>query len=142
MAIITGIIQDGQRSSEDEMHYMDGATITCGSAVTSSINGVFWISSTVTEATVLTIFKERSISESISMTSSEVIYRPNILLSGSVIAATVASGDIYTTTVSIFGMDLISGMYTSSTIAVTGGLNSGQICYVISNTDNSLNVKF
>jgi hypothetical protein len=59
-----------------------------------------------------------------------------------VLDATSVSGDTSVTTLSMAGMELISGAYTSSMISVVGGLNSGQICYVISNTEKSFNVKF
>jgi precorrin isomerase len=142
MVIITGIIRDGKKDVDTLGHYINGASITYGSVTTSSVDGVFQISSNVVESTILSITKERYITVPINMVSFGVKYDPNILLSGTVLDATSVSGDTSVTTLSMAGMELISGAYTSSMISVVGGLNSGQICYVISNTEKSFNVKF
>jgi hypothetical protein len=142
MVIITGVIRDGIRSTDDYIYYVSGATVGYGSVTTTSDNGVFQISSGVVD-TILHVSKERYIPVDINMTFFGIRYDPNRLLSGSVLEVTPVSGDTSISTISIAGMDqLISGSYTSSMIYIANGLNSGQICYVISNTDRTFNVKF
>lgn len=142
MVIITGTIRDGKKDVDTPGYYMNGAAVTYGSVTTSSVNGVFQISSDVADSTILSITKERYITVPINIVSFGVKYDPNTLLSGTVLDATSVSGDTTITTISLAGMELISGVYTSSMIFVVSGLNSGQICYVISNNDREFKVKF
>ena len=142
MVIITGVIRDGWKSVEGITQYVNGATVTYGSTTTSSVDGFFQISSDVAESSTLIISKERFITMPISLISFGTKYDPDATISGTVLDATSISGTTSVTSLQVTDMNLVPNAFISSTIEVTGGLNSGQVCYVISNTENSFKVQF
>lgn len=142
MVIITGIIRDGYKTIEGVTSYIDGATVTYGSVTTSSTVGFFRLSSSVVESTIISFSKERYISAPMNLVSFGTKYDPNAIISGTTLDATSVSGTTSVTSLTVTDMNLVPDAFISSTITVTGGLDSGQTCYVISNTENTFNVKF
>lgn len=142
MVIIRGVVLDAKKSTDTSSYYINGASVTYGSVTTSSVDGFFEISSAVVDSTVVSISKERFASISMDLVSFGKKFDPNSCLSGTALEATSVSGQPGITTLTVVDTTLASGAYTSSAILVTGGINSGQTCYIISNTENSFNVGF
>jgi hypothetical protein len=142
LVIITGVIRDGWKSVEGITQYVNGATVTYGSTTTSSVDGFFQISSDVAESSILTIYKERFVTIPVSLISFGTKYDPDATISGTVLDATSVSGSTDVTSLTVTDMNLVPDAFISSTIRVTGGVDSGQICYIISNTENTFYVKF
>jgi len=142
MVVITGIIRDGRKSIAGITKYISGATVTYGSITTSSVDGFFQISSDVVESPMLTVSNMRFVTAPINLVSFGTKYDPNAKISGTVLDATSVSGNPDVTSLTVTNMGLVPNAFISSTITVTGGMDSGQVCYIISNTENAFKIKF
>ena len=142
MVVIRGVVRDGKRSTSTSNYYINGASITYGGVTTSSAAGFFEISSDLLlNSTLISIAGDRFTSMPIDMVSFGKKFDPNSRISGTILDAVTLSGKTGVTVLNVLE-PVVSGAYISSAILVTGGMNSGQTCYILSNTENSFHVGF
>jgi hypothetical protein len=142
MVIVCGVVRDAKLTTDTSTYYITGASIEYGNITTSSVDGFFSISSDVVSSTIVATTKDKYAASTMDIISFGTKYDPNTRLSGTVLDSTSVSGVVGITQLTVTISDMVPNTLVSSRITVTGGADSGQTCYVISNTKNSFRIKF